>query len=160
MQDLPIDIAARERDFSRARPQLRRLAARLLTTSDDIRFVLDEARANWLAAEGAFDAPTRHLLRLVGHLCLAAHRHRFGQRSRPPGTAPVMAAADEAQVAMLIAFNRMPTKARKLFVKSLLEGSASQSDPAEEAALEEARRELGRMRPCLSAIALRADGTR
>jgi len=157
MPDLPIDTGSRERDFLRARPKLRWLAARLLATPDDIRFVLDEARAHWLAVEGTYDAPTRYLLRVVGHLCLAAHRDHSGRRSDPPSAAPVMAIADEAQVAMLIAFTRMPANARRHFVAALLDGTTSSSSPDGTDALALARREIGLMRPCLSAMEVRGD---
>ncbi len=116
-----IEVEVRDRDFTRAVPQLRRFAARLLSTVFEVEAALAQAREAWLRTEGAFDAPIRHLLRIVAETCI--ERQREITRAMPGPTdeeRAFLAIADAAEVSLLIAVNRLPRRARKAFVASVL----------------------------------------
>jgi len=116
-----IDPDVREREFLRAVPQLRRFAYRLLPSVLEAETVIAEARDVWIATEGSFDVPIRHLLRLVAQGCI--ERQRAITRSMPEPTdeeRDFLAIADVAQVSLLIAVNRLPRRAREAYVASVL----------------------------------------
>lgn len=116
-----IDSENRERDFVRAVPQLRRFANRLLTDVIEVESVISEVLGVWIDTEGYFDAPIRHLLRLVAQGCI--ERQRAITRSMPEPTdeeRAVLAIADIAEVSLLIAVNRLPRRAREAYVASVL----------------------------------------
>lgn len=110
---IEVEVEVRDRDFTRAVPQLRRFAARLLSTVFEVEAALAQAREAWLRTEGAFDAPIRHLLRIVAETCI--ERQREITRAMPGPTdeeRAFLAIADAAEVSLLIAVNRLPRRAQ------------------------------------------------
>lgn len=147
-----IDSENRERDFVRAVPQLRRFANRLLTDVIEVESVISEVRGVWIDTEGYFDAPIRHLLRLVAQGCI--ERQRAITRSMPEPTdeeRAVLAIADIAEVSLLIAVNRLPRRAREAYVASVL-GRTVGTEPKDATVLACARDEIRADRPYLSEL--------
>lgn len=125
------DVMGRRRDFHRALPQLRRFASRLLPSTMETEEVISRARDTWEMTQGSFDAPVRHLLRLVAQACI--ERQREIARAAPGSAdedSAVVAIADAAEVSLLIALNRLPRRAREAFVASVL-GRATPSVQAD-----------------------------
>lgn len=145
----PIDQAIRSRDFQRAKPHLRRLAGRLLHKGEEIDWALEAVEALWRDTEGSFDAPKRYLLRLLANQCLTSIRKAPSLVDEPTDEErAVRAIADEAQVSLLIAINRLPRRARQAYVESIL-GRPARS-PQQASLVVEARKEVRASKPHLS----------
>ncbi|WP_420145184.1 hypothetical protein [Sphingobium sp.] len=121
-----IDTRCREQDFMRARPQLKRLATRLLANRIDVERVLEEVRDAWHETSGLFDTPVRYLLRLVVHRCATLDSVSGSQYATASGMEDgIMAIADDAQLSLLNAVHRMPKYAREVFVATILDRAAA-----------------------------------
>jgi len=153
---LDIDMDSRERDFVRTVPLLRRFASRLLPSVLEVEGVIMEVHDVWTRTEGYFDAPIRHLLRLVAQRCI--ERQRALTRVMPDSTeeeSAVLAIADVAEVSLLIAVNRLPRRAREAFIASVL-GRAIPPDSQEAEVIDYARQEVRKARPHLESLQLTA----
>lgn len=138
------DLLGRRRDFDRALPQLRRFASRLLPSTMETEEVISRVRDAWEMTQGSFDAPLRHLLRLVAQACI--ERQREIARIEPGGAdedPAVVAIADAAEVSLLIALNRLPRRAREAFVASVL----GRATPSVQADADLASQEMRSARP-------------
>ncbi len=145
-----IDSETRERDFVRAVPQLRRFANRLLPDVLEVELVISEVRDAWIATKEYFDAPLRHLLRLVAQGCIERQRSITRSMAEPTSEErAVLAIADIAEVSLLIAVNRLPRRAREAYVASVL-GRTVGTEPEDATLLACARDAIRADRPYLS----------
>jgi RNA polymerase sigma-70 factor (ECF subfamily) len=112
-------------DFEAQRPQLLRLAYRMLGSLSEAEDVVQDAWPRWAAAEGAIDVPGAYLTRIVTRLCLDRLKTARARREEYVGAwlpEPLLqqsseeAVADDVTLTLMMAMERLSPLERAAFL--------------------------------------------